>query len=111
MRQLTALSLVLAFFALLGLPARAQFYSYGQERPSYSNSRESGIDPLTQYSFGGTRFDSTLDFLQRKAEEARKQRDLQERQRRLRETVITNTPEQLLDSYFSRRSGASYNRR
>ena len=111
MTQLTVLSLVLAFFALLGLPARAQFYSYGQERPSYSNSRESGIDPLTQYSFGGTRFDSTLDFLQRKAEEARKQRDLQERRRRLRETVITNTPEQLLDSYFSRRSGASYNRR
>jgi hypothetical protein len=99
-------SLAIAFVAISGVPARAQIYP--QEMNSYSNSRESGIDPLTQYSFGGTRFDSTLDFLQRKAEGERRQRELQERQRRLRENLITNVPEQLLDS---RRPDAASTRR
>jgi len=95
MKQLPVLAIVLAFFAFPGLPVRAQLYS----QENYSSN-------------GGTGFDTTIDSLQRKAEEQRKRRELAERQRRLSENAVTNTPERLLlDSYFSRRSDAPSKRR
>jgi hypothetical protein len=96
MKQVMVLLIVLVFFAFLVVPASAQLYS-----------------PENYPSNIGTGFDATLQFLQGKAEEDRKQRELQERerQRRLRESVITNVPERLLESYFNRRSDAPYNRR
>jgi hypothetical protein len=106
MRQVALLTTAVSLMAFLAMPAWAQFY--GQDMHSFSKSRESGVDPLTQYSFGGARFDNTLQFLQRKDEEERKRREQRERQRRMRENDFTNVTEPLMDSYFSRRS---YNRR
>ena len=106
MKSAAMLSLVYGFVAVMALPATAQFY--GQDMNSYSYSRESGIDPLTQHSFHGMRFGDTVEYLQRKAEEDNKRRELQERQRRRSENDMTTTSERLLDSYFTRRS---YNKR
>ena len=100
------LCVTLSFFAFLALPAQAQV-----GMPSTSYSRDSGIDRLTQRPYDRTGFDSTRDALQRKADEEREKQEFQERQRRRSETAITNRPEQLLDSYFNRRSFDPYNRR
>jgi hypothetical protein len=102
MKRITVLWPLLGFLALLVAPARAQLY--GNDMPAYSHGRVPGMDPLAQQSFDGRRFDSTVEYLQRKAEEDRRRRELQERQRRRSENDIVTTPERLLDSYFSRRS-------
>ena len=45
------------------------------------------------------------------ADEERDKQEFLERQRRRSETAITNRPEQLMDSYFNRRSFDAYDRR
>lgn len=107
MTPLAVLSFVLVFVAFPGLSTQAQIFSH-QDLYSYSANPETRNDPLTQHSFGGTRFDSTLEFLKRKNEEERERREKRERERRTNEN-FSNVPGELLDSYFSRRS-PSYGR-
>jgi hypothetical protein len=102
MKSAITLSLLHVFIAFMALPAPAQFY--GQDINSYSQSRELGIDPLTQHSLNGLRFNNTVEFLQRKHEADNKRRELQERQLRRSDNDMTSASERLLDYYFNRRS-------
>jgi hypothetical protein len=102
MTPLVVLAIALAFITFPDGSAQAQIFSH-HDLYSYSANPETRNDPLTQHSFGGTRFDSTLEFLKRKNEEERERRDKRERERRTNEN-FSNVPGELLDSYFSRRS-------
>jgi hypothetical protein len=97
-----------AFVAFSCIVAMAQMYP--QEMHS-SRGRGGAGDPLTQQALRGMGFDDTSEFLKRKDDEAREQREIWQRQRRMMDN-FTNVPDQLRDSYFRRADGPSnYNRR
>jgi hypothetical protein len=97
MRRLAQFFIILSMCTGLGLPAHAQGLSH--ERQSSAGGREQGMDLLRHDSLDRMNFDATMELLRRKSEDERERRELEERKRRLREAVITNTPEQLFDSY------------
>jgi hypothetical protein len=103
------LNIALVFFVFTGGGWSVYAQSFHDERASYAGGMESGRDVLSRDSVSRMGFEATNEFLRRKAEEVRERRESLERQRRMRETVITNTPERLFDSY-SRSFNPSFKR-
>src|SRR5215510_1819123 len=112
MRYMAALLISLAFITLSCLSTQAQMSNLPHTY-SYPTGPASERNPLNQYSYSGTGFDSTLEYLQRKNEEAQERREFRERESRWFEeqNLFRSTPEQLSESYFrSRRGGSPYSR-
>ncbi len=106
--RVLAFSLFLSF-TLLTPPAFSQMGT--NEMNDYSLPGGLGLDSFSQEAWGRTSLDSTLRYLERKAEEARERREREERKRRRSELDITNTPEQLFGYTPSRQFPPSSSRR